>query len=199
MQPSRSARRQAQSHHNKREWRSWAITMGSVVVGTLLVLLFVAVLAVVDGHSMEPGLHGGERMLVWRLQYAFAQPQRGDIVMCYYPHTGNMHYIKRVIGLPGETLEIRNGKVLIDGVALAEGYIDERPAVDLEPVTLRAREYFVMGDNRNHSTDSRDPRIGPIPAERIAGKAVAVIWPLSRLHTISKPYYEGYQPYGAMR
>ena len=171
--------------------------MTLVVAITLLCLQFVFVIANVDGSSMEPGLLARERLFVWRLQYAFAEPERGDIVMCYYPVTGKRHYVKRIIGLPGETLEITGGRVYINGEALAEAYIDEDPIADVAPITIEEGHYYVMGDNRNHSTDSRHPSVGPLAREDIAGKAVLLFWPLSRAQTFQTPYYDSYIPYGA--
>lgn len=175
----------------------------------LALLVFLAVRASVqhyrvDGASMYPTLEDGEFLLVNSLIYAevdveklarfvpgwdpgqpperflFHGPERGDIVVFHHPSGVHRDLVKRVIGLPGETVEIRDGVVYIDGRRLEEPYLAgaERPTGDLAPVVVPEGAYFVMGDNRNHSQDSRV--IGPIPKELIVGKAMLTWWPRER-------------------
>lgn len=140
----------------------------------------------VKGNSMLSTLHNGEMMLVTKLDYRLNTPSRHDVVICHYPGRYvdkwkliPQYFVKRLIGLPGETVEIREGTVFIDGAALDEPYLDPahtRFRRDMEPVTLGADEYFVMGDNRDNSNDSR--RVGPLTRGQIRGHVRWVFFPL---------------------
>ena len=142
----------------------------------------------VDGHSMEPNFHDADRLIVSRINYLFGAPQRGDIVVFNSPQNPQGEpLIKRVIGLPGETVEISDAIVHIDGVALDEPYIAEpcRPASCADGVWhLGPNQYFVMGDNRNHSNDSR--RFGPVKLSAIIGEALIRYWPPSDWGSVTK-------------
>ena len=150
----------------------------AVVTVALAVRSFVFEPIRVDGSSMIPTLVHGERMLVEKIGYWFDSPGRGDIVICYYPgYTESC--VKRVIGLPGETVSIENGGVYIDGAPLDEqAYWTGEITGALAPVQIGEKELFVMGDNRNGSKDSRDSSVGCIPYEKLVGRVRAVIWPL---------------------
>jgi len=127
----------------------------------------------IDGASMEPNLHHDEYVIVDKVTYALSRPQRGDVVV--FAREGQpKDYIKRVIGLPGETIEISNGVVYVDGRLLDEPYA-ARSSRSYPALRLGADEYFVMGDNRGNSTDSRD--FGPIRPDDIVGRAWIVYWP----------------------
>lgn len=134
----------------------------------------------VDGRSMEPNFEDGQRLIVSRVNYLFIQPQRGDIVVFNKPRSPvtESPLIKRVIGLPGDTVSIRDAQVILNGVPLDEPYINEPCTAysckdgDWE---LGPNEYFVMGDNRNHSNDSRS--FGTIHLENIIGEALIRYWP----------------------
>lgn len=142
----------------------------------------------VYGSSMEPGLHQGQYVLVNKLvylkvgeRYVFHPPQRGDVVVLRPVGRENL-LIKRVIGLPGDTVEIASGKVYINGKPLAEPYIMEPPINPLPPTKIPQGSYFVQGDNRNHSLDSASwQSIGPIPRENIVGQAWLSFWPPSNV------------------
>ena len=145
----------------------------------LAVVLFVGVNAVVarirvDGESMEPTLVSGEYVMVNRLSYRFGLPQRGDIIVFHFPENPKEEYIKRVIGLPGDEVEIRNNQVYINGQALNESYIKGMVST---PGSWRIPEgqLFVLGDNRNNSSDSRE--WGTVAMNLVVGKAVLVYWP----------------------
>lgn len=151
----------------------------------------------IDGSSMEPNLHDGEYVIVNRVTYArsFAQhllrfikldeatvsqltdrlpgPQRGDVVV--FQREGKREFIKRIIGLPGETVEVRSGRVVVNGVALDEPYIAQPSGYSMEPRRVNQDEYFVLGDNRNNSSDSHT--WGTIPLNAIDGKAWVTYWP----------------------
>ncbi len=141
-----------------------------------------------DGPSMQPGLHKDERVLVNSLAYIFSQPQRGDVIVFHPPNALTERYIKRVIGLPGDTIRLTLTNVYVNGVKLNEPYIAPTPYGFLEnqepeTVHLGTDQFFVMGDNRTDSTDSRS--FGPITQREIIGKAEFVVWPLNDFHDIS--------------
>jgi signal peptidase I len=139
----------------------------------------------VQSISMEPTLHEGQYLIVSKFSYWFRSPQRGDIVVLDPPDERSaIPYIKRIIGLPGEFVEIRNGRVWIDGVALNEPYVSG-PVLYERSFEVKADEYLVLGDNRNNSSDSHV--WGTLPADNLIGKTVFRYWPLDRLGLI--PHY----------
>jgi signal peptidase I len=151
-----------------------------------LVLVFVVQPVKVEGTSMLPRLHDGERIFVNKLiYYGLPELERGDIVVFWYPDDPTKSYIKRVIGLPGETVQLRGGRILVNGRELQEPYLD--PALnaapdDRPPVYVKPHYYFVMGDNRDNSSDSR--AWGLVPEKYIYGKALFRYWPLSEASVI---------------
>lgn len=143
---------------------------------------------VVEGMSMQDTLQNNEQLLVEKISYQFSDPKRFDIVtLMPYGEEVDAYFIKRVIGLPGETIQIKDGKIYINGEVLEENYGKE-PIIDggiaKEPLTLGADEYFVMEDNRNGSDDSRVDYIGPITRNLIKGKAILRIWPIDQFGSI---------------
>ncbi len=150
---------------------------------TFLFITFVAQRTEVSGSSMEPTLQDGDSLLVDKLSYRFKEPKRFDIVIFPYKYGDNQYFIKRVIGLPGETVRVDfDGNIYINEEKLDESYGAE---VILDPgraetaVTLGEGEFFVMGDNRNHSMDSRDISVGNVQKKDILGKAFVRIYPFS--------------------
>jgi len=153
----------------------------------LVVYLFFMQPHQVNGQSMEPNFQSGDYLLTDKVSYRIAEPQRGDIVVFHAPETANCakgtgcDFIKRILAMPGETVAIHNGVVLVDGQVLSEPYIPN--AVQTLPgnftdngsITLGSEEYFVVGDNRSHSSDSRS--WGPIHRSDIVGKAFFRYWP----------------------
>lgn len=140
-----------------------------------------------DGPSMQPGLHTNERVLVNSLAYAFHGPERGDVIVFHPPNAPDERYIKRVIGLPGDTIVLTPDAVIINGYTLHEPYITLAPPGETEnpeaqTIKLGESQYFVMGDNRTNSQDSRF--FGPIGSRSIIGQAEFVVWPLNNLHPI---------------
>ena len=125
--------------------------------------------------SMIPNFHPGERVVVFKLAYTFGQPKRGDVIVFKSPVDPQEDFIKRVIGLPGDTVEIKNGFVYVDGVALNEPYIAQAPEYTMAAEKIPAGEYFVLGDNRNYSNDSHTGWL--VPAGNIHGKAWITTWP----------------------
>ena len=165
-----------------KELLAWLAMIAVVVAATYLVVTFVGQRTQVSGESMETTLSNGDHLIVDKISYRFRDPERYDIVVFPYRLEENTYYIKRIIGLPGETVQIVDGYVYINGVQLDEHYgneIMEKPAIAAEPVTLGEDEYFVLGDNRNNSQDSRTASVGVIHRDEILGRAWVRIWPLS--------------------
>lgn len=129
----------------------------------------------IEGQSMEPNLHDGEYVLIDKVSYVLHPPERGDVVVLLRP--GERDYIKRIIGLPGDTVEVKNGQVLVNGIALDEPYIADPARQNTPARQVEPERYFVMGDNRNNSSDSRS--FGTISAKDIVGRAWIVYWPPS--------------------
>ena len=137
----------------------------------------------IDGSSMEPSLHDSQYVLINRLVYKLYPPQRGDVIV--FRRDGRRDYIKRVMALPGETVEIRDGQVLVDGRALSEPYLREAGLYSMASRTIGPNEYFVLGDNRNNSSDSH--QWGFVPFDQIIGKAIVIYWPLKELLILQHP------------
>jgi signal peptidase I len=134
--------------------------------------------SVVRGSSMSPGIHDGDRILVNHLSYMLQSVQRGDIVVLRYPLDPRLDYIKRVIGLPGDVVRIRGGFVSVNGSVLEEPYISQPDPRGALEVKVEPDHFFVMGDNRPHSSDSRE--FGQVPRENLVGKVNLCIWPPTR-------------------
>lgn len=171
----------------KSAFREYVETIVGAVVLAFLIMTFVARAFTVDGPSMMPTLMDGERLLVDKLSYRFIEPRRGDIVVFRYPADPSQHFIKRIIGLPGDTVEIRGGQVFINGALLTEDYVLQRAFGRFGPRQVPEGTYFVLGDNRNNSEDSRDPRVGFVPRSHVVGRAVWRYWPLGRMAVFSRP------------
>ena len=171
-----------------REILSTSLYFLIVLVATFLVVNYVGQRTMVIGTSMEPMLSDGDNLIVDKLSYRFEDPQRFDIIVFPFRYAEKTFYIKRIIGLPGETIYIdESGNIYIDGEVLEEHYGKEvivDPGRAYEPITLGVDEYFVMGDNRNNSSDSRDPVVGNIHRDEFVGKAWMRIWPLNRMGMI---------------
>ena len=156
----------------------------------VLVVVFIVQPVKVEGTSMLPRLHDGERIFVNKLiyydEYRWApKVDRGDIVVFWFPDDPSKSYIKRVVGLPGDTIEMREGVVRVNGTDLDESYLDPRFNVSPKtyaPVFVRANYYFVMGDNRDNSSDSR--AWGLVPKKYVYGKALFRYWPLGSASVI---------------
>ncbi|HMO55399.1 MAG TPA: signal peptidase I, partial [Tepidiformaceae bacterium] len=192
---------------NSRHTRTW---IREIVETTMLaILVFLSVRASfqnfkVDGNSMYPTLEDGQFLIVNKLVYSevdmeklsdflpfisagdspkrhvFHGPERGDIIVMKDPRNPETDLIKRVIGLPGETIEIVNGKVYINDFLLEEPYITRPWSDNKAKILIPAGEYFVMGDNRDNSLDSRSSQVGLVPEDLIIGKAMLSYWPRSR-------------------
>jgi signal peptidase I len=137
----------------------------------------------VYGSCMEPNLKTGERVLAIRFAYMLSGPKRGDIVIFKYPCDPSKNYVKRVIGLPGDKVEIRDGAMYVNGAVLLEPYKELKAHGDFGPETVRAGNLFVLGDNRDQSNDSR--YWGELPMANVQARAVMAYWPLNRVHLLN--------------
>ena len=130
---------------------------------------------VVLGHSMNPSLEDGQRILVDKVLYRIREPRQGEVIVFEPPPGMHEDLIKRIIAAPGDTIEIRDGMVIVNGFVMSEPYIMESPGYSMDEEEIPEGEYFVLGDNRNNSNDSH--RWGTVPQEDIVGKAWLSIWP----------------------
>lgn len=138
--------------------------------------------SVVRGSSMAPGIHDGDRILVDHLSYVFRDVQRGDIVVLQYPLDPSLDYIKRVIGVPGDRVEIHDGAVWVNDEPLAEPYVSDRDPRTRLSAIVQPEHFFVLGDNRPHSSDSRE--FGQVPRDNLRGRVEVRVWPPERIGTL---------------
>lgn len=170
-----------------KELLGWIVYIAVIIGLTWLIITFVGQRTRVSGHSMEATLHDGDNLIVDKLSYRFRDPKRFEIIVFPYRHKESTYYIKRIIGLPGETVQVKDGYVYIDGEKLDENYgleVMEDAGIAAEPIELGEDEYFVLGDNRNHSSDSRDPSVGILHRDELIGRAWIRIWPLDSIGVI---------------
>ena len=161
-----------------------------ILLITFLLIRFVGQRTKVSGSSMSPTLSDGDNLIVEKLSYRFGNPKRFDIIV-FHPEREQkgVYYVKRIIGLPGETVQIgTDGTIYINGEVLNENYGKEvilSPGIAKDPITLGEDEYFVLGDNRNNSSDSRSAYVGNVKRSDIVGKAWIRIWPFSKFGKIT--------------
>lgn len=170
-----------------RELLGWVVYILIIVGLTYLIITFVGQRTRVSGQSMETTLSNGDNLIVDKISYRFREPKRFEIIVFPYQYEEDTYYIKRIMGLPGETVQVANGELYINGEALDENYGNEEmfsPGIVEEPITLGDDEYFALGDNRNHSSDSRDPSVGIIHRKDLLGRAWIRIWPLNKFGVI---------------
>lgn len=160
----------------------------AVIIGlTFLIITFVGQRTKVSGSSMNDTLSDGDHLIVDKLTYRFQDPKRYDIVVFPFKYQKDTYYIKRIIGLPGETVQVIDGYTYINGEQLDEHYgkeVMQSAGIANESITLNSDEYFVLGDNRNHSSDSRDPSVGILTRDDLMGRAWVRIWPLKEIGVI---------------
>ena len=159
---------------------AWVIELSETVLPAIviavLINLFLAQATRVYGHSMEPNLHTDQRLVVEKLSYRLHTPRRTDVVVLHIPDHSKELLIKRVIALPGETIQIKDGSVYIDGEVLDEPYLNVETRGSYGPLTIPPDCVFVMGDNRGASNDSRS--FGPVPIQQVVGRAWVSYWPI---------------------
>jgi len=168
----------------RRELRAWTRDLLIAAAAAVVIIVFLYQPVKVEGTSMSPLLDNEERIFINKFVYHFGPIQRGDVVVFWYPLDRSKSFIKRVIALPGETVEIRSGRVYVDGRLLEEPYVPSHfgDASSHGPERIPHDSFFVMGDHRSSSNDSRV--FGPVPSRFIYGKAVFAYWPVDRFGTI---------------
>jgi signal peptidase I len=157
------------------------ITLGLALV-IFLVLQTTIQSSIVLGSSMEPGMEDGQRLIINKAVYHFREPARGDVIILHPPIEPKKEYVKRVIGLPGDTVEVRSGMVYINGLPLSEPYIKDAPRYNYASFIIPENNYFVLGDNRNNSNDSHTG--WTVTSENIVGEAWLRIWPINEWGTL---------------
>lgn len=171
-----------------KEILSTSVYLLVVLLVTYLIVNYVGQRTQVVGSSMESTLSDGDNLIVDKITYRFQDPERYDIIVFPFKYEKSTYYIKRIIGLPGESVRIdNNGVIYVNGEIMNENYGREvilDPGVAKNEITLGEDEYFVIGDNRNNSTDSRDPMVGNIHRDDILGRAWLRIWPLSKIELL---------------
>lgn len=175
----------------KSEIREYIEAFIIAVVLALFIITFIAQSFRVDGSSMEPSFHNGQRLIVDKLSYRFNTPQTGDVIVFRYPTDLKRMFIKRVIGVSGDEILIKDGTVYLNGTALVENYINGPThgafTRNHGPVIVPADSFFVLGDNRLNSDDSRYPDVGFVPRNNIVGRAIFSYWPLTEIGIIRIP------------
>ena len=161
----------------KKEIISWIVTIIFALGLGLFISKGLIVNAEIPSESMENTIMTQDRLIALRTAYWFSEPQRGDIVVFHYPDNEEELYIKRVIGTPGDTVEGKDGVVYVNGEALKESYIKEPAEEDFGPYKVPEDSYFMLGDNRNHSGDSRDWENTYVKKDKILGKAFLRYYP----------------------
>ena len=180
-------KKEKKSHSVAYELFGWLVYIAIIVGLTWLIITFVGQRTSVSGHSMETTLQDGDQLIVDKISYRFRDPKRYDIIVFPYQYEENVYYIKRIIGLPGETVQVIDGYVYINGEKLDEHYGAEvmaDPGIAAEPITLGDDEYFVLGDNRNHSSDSRVASVGVLTRDMLIGRAWVRIYPFNKIGVI---------------
>ena len=172
----------------KKEIIEWTLTIVIPVVVAMLIHNYLFTFARVDGDSMLDTFHTNNITGVSRLHYRLNEPQRGEVITCRYDETSKL-YVKRIIGLPGETVEVKSGTVYINGEPLREDYLTRHDDFDFGPYEIGEDELLVMGDNRPVSLDGRI--LGPIPVDYLYGRVMFVVYPFSEMRgTMDVPDYQ---------
>lgn len=166
------------------EIKDWVISILIAVVLAFFIRYFIVELYMVEGPSMRPTLVNGERLIVNKFVYRFKTPERGEVIVFRYPRDPSRDFIKRVIAIPGDTIEIKDGRVFVNGQLMNENYILEKTRGSYPLATVPEGHIFVMGDNRNNSEDSRFKDVGFVPYDLIKGKAIMVFWPIDHIKTL---------------
>lgn len=191
MGQSKNKKKQKEQTSMIREILSWIIYIAAVIVLTYLVITYVGQRTEVNGESMVETLQDGDNLIVDKISYRFRDPERYEIIVFPFEYEDDTYFIKRIIGLPGETISIVDGKVYING-ELLEDEVYGREIMEqgdgslwqMEPLQLGEDEYFVLGDNRNNSMDSRDPSVGVLTRDDLMGRAWIRIWPFDSFGAI---------------
>jgi len=166
------------------EIKDWVVSILVAVVLAFFIRYFIVELYLVEGPSMQPTLISKERLVVNKFIYRFRTPEKGEILVFRYPKDPSRDFIKRVIATPGDTIEIKDGRIFVNQQLLNENYILDKTRGSYPLSTVPEGHIFVMGDNRNNSEDSRFKDVGFVPFDLIKGKAMMVFWPFDNLKTL---------------
>ena len=193
---TRSLNQEQQKNPQANSENPWIEAVKTIVTAGILafgIRTFVAEARYIPSGSMEPTLEINDRLIIEKMSYRFRSPERGDVVV-FSPTEKLLQqnfkdaFIKRVIGLPGEKIQVKGGRVYVNDKPLREKYIEEEPRYDYGPVTVPEEQYLVLGDNRNNSYDSH--YWGFVPKENLIGRAVVRFWPLDRAGSLDRePLY----------
>ncbi|MBP3656656.1 MAG: signal peptidase I [Clostridia bacterium] len=169
----------------KREIFEWIMVFVVAAALAFVVRTFIFEPVRVDGSSMLNTLTDSDFMIATKFDYLFSNPDRFDIVICNYPNTDDgMYRVKRVIGLPGETIELKGGELYVNGEHMAQDFEMTENATNFGPFEVPEGSYFVLGDNRNNSKDSRHPMVGALERDMIKGHVRAVVFPFDNMRLI---------------
>lgn len=197
-QPGDSSKDEDDNHSKKGEVMAFIWETVKIVTISLAIIIPIRYYLVqpffVKGASMEQNFHDGDYLLIDEISYRFNEPRRGDVIVFRYPENPSQFYIKRIIGLPGETVEVKNNKVKIYNTEFKTGFVpkeyylsDGQETFGSNMTQLKDDEYFVMGDNRLQSSDSR--RWGPVAQKFITGRAFVRLWPVSKITKVEGVKY----------
>lgn len=179
IQRSRRSRQKEQGN----DWKDWLLAIGVALVLAVIIRTLIAEPTAVSGKSMSQTLQAGDKVMVNKFVYLISEPKRGDVVI-FQTEEGH-DLIKRVVGLPGDQIEAKEGKVFVNGKELSEPYLDNHiKTSDFDLTKVPEGQYFVLGDNRSESADSR--LLGTIPKSDMIGRASWIYWPLSRFGSVNK-------------
>lgn len=166
----------------KKELLEWIVSIGAALLIALVVRNFIFEPVRVAGNSMAETLHNGEIMIATKFDYLLGDPSRFDIIICKYPKRSET-FVKRIVGLPGDTISIQDGLLTVNGKLYPESYITYRPNYTIEEYTVPEGEYYVLGDNRSNSNDSHI--IGTITREQVIGHVRFVVFPFSNIRNVT--------------
>ena len=162
-----------------REILEWIFVVVFAVGVALIIRTFIFEPVRVDGESMLRTLYNNEYMIVTKYQYLFNDPDRFDVVICHYPERGNTNFVKRIVGVPGDTIEVKDATLFVNGEPVDEPHIVNKPSYTMSAITVGEGHYFVLGDNRPNSNDSHNPNVGQLERKQIIGKVRLVVWPFN--------------------
>ena len=169
----------------KQEIFEWIMVFVVAAALAFVVRTFIFEPVRVDGNSMLNTLTDSDFMIATKFDYLLGDPERFDIVICHYPNTDDgMYRVKRVIGMPGETIELKNGDLYVNGEYVEQDFDMTANSTNFGPLTVQDGHYFVLGDNRNNSKDSRHPMVGALPRKMVKGHVRAVVFPFSNMRII---------------
>ncbi len=182
--PKTKAKNKIKKEKKSSAAKGWVVTILLAIIISLALRIFVLEIVMVDGDSMTPTLNSDQRVVVDKVSRYFSLPQRGQIVVTKYPDMSG-YYVKRLVGLPGDIIEIKRNIIYVNGSPLQENYLPAGQQIaDMGQTTVPVGTIFVVGDNRSVSLDSRSPLVGPVLLDNYLGNAFLVIWPLDEIRPL---------------